>query len=367
MHTLTLKPGLRRLALAVFGDETDDPIGEWELALEQFDQSTSQFPNALFQRVRDLLAEAGIGSPDLIAVRGLFGGERFPEPVVASEMVLADLELLAPQAPLHVPRLIELVKAARHAFPAAVVLVVFETSFFVRLPERERRYGLDPEMMDSESLRRYGFHGVFHEAACKDAARHIRLSEPRVLSICLEPRPELAACLGRWPVMVTGGSTPIEGLPGETSCGDLDPSVVLKLAHDTRWGPEMTGSLLTRESGIHGLVGRRITLAELLHSNGGQLQLAKDVFLYSLLRACGAGMAGMGGLDAIVYSGRYAASGTALHAWLNERLRPVLRGEVPCLIHTRSLAQHLRDIAHVTAREARQASFSAEGGIRSAV
>ncbi len=85
--------------------------------------------------------------------------------------------------------------------------------------------------------------------------------------------------------MVTGGSTPAEGLPGERSCGDLDPSVVLKLADDGDWGPEGTSHLLTCESGLRGLAGRDVSLAEALESPDGELQLARDVFLHCLLRA----------------------------------------------------------------------------------
>jgi len=39
----------------------------------------------------------------------------------------------------------------------------------------------------------------------------------RILSICLDAQPEIAAVLGRRPITVTGGATPLEGLPGETT------------------------------------------------------------------------------------------------------------------------------------------------------
>ena len=260
------------------------------------------------------------------------------------------------------PSLIELVQALRREFVNTPVALVFETSFFVGLPERERWYGLDPELMRIPgALRRFGFHGVFHDAACLEAIRCLGSPRPRILSVCLEPRPELAACLGRRPLVVTGGNTPIEGLPGETTCGDLDPSVVLKLAHDTLWGPEETSRLLTSQSGLLGLTGRATSLAELLDStdesrdnSDDPLQLARDLFEHCLLRACGAGIAALGGLDAIVYSGRYATSGSSLHAWLGPRLTHVTRCDTPHLIHTRTLCQHVRDIVRVMAWEDRR-------------
>ncbi len=353
MQILTLTSTLRRLAISAFRDGTDEPVlqqqlrGSRDVFLFDFEE-TAPGP---FSSISSTLASTGMLPLDIIAMRGLYGGNRFSQPVLASESVLADLMTLAPQAPLHVPHMVRLAKAARSAFPQTPVALVFETAFFVPLPERERRYGVDPELAGSQPLRRFGFHGIFHEAACRDAARSLEVPEPRILSICLEPRPELAACHGRQPVMVTGGSTPMEGLPGETSCGDLDPSVVLKLADDSRWGPEGTSHLLTRESGLSGLAGRSVTLAEVLQSTHGDLQLARDVFLYCVLRACGAGIAALGGLDAIVYSGRYASSAAPLHNWLNGRLRETLRRDTPSLIHSRTLPQHLRDIAYVLARE----------------
>jgi acetate kinase len=351
MQILTLNSTLRSLAFTAFRNGTGAPVLHRQLkgseGVFDFDAAGSD----PFSSISCTLENAGMLPLDVIAVRGLYGGDRFTRPVFASEPVLADLTALAPQAPLHVPHLVQLVKAARRAFPQTPVALVFETAFFVPLPERERRYGVDPELIESRSLRRFGFHGIFHEAACLDAARKLRSPEPRILSICLEPRPELAACRGRLPVMVTGGSTPVEGLPGETSCGDLDPSVVLKLADDRRWGPEGTSRLLTCDSGLRGLAGRDVSLAEVLQCSDGDLQLARDVFLNCLLRACGAGIAALGGLDAIVYTGRYANSAPVLHDWLNGHLSETIQRDTTCLIHSHTLPQHLRDIAYVMVRE----------------
>jgi len=351
MHILTLQPTLRSLAFAAFTEGSDQPAVESRLTLNQFDRSTHLFPPDVFARMNETLRRAELPPPTVIGVRALYGGDRFATPVFASDDVLAELETLAPQAPLHVPSLVELTRSACDTYRTAPVALAFETAFFVNLPQREQWYGLDPELMASQAVRRFGYHGLFHEAACRAAARHRRLSAPRVLSLCLEPRPELAACQGRRPVMVTGGNTPVEGLPGETTCGDLDPSVVLKLAHDTHWGPEETSRILTSESGLRGLLGRAVTLAEVLGSTDASLQLARDLFLHCVLRACGAGIAALGGVDAIVYSGRYAASGAAVHAWLGPRLARATRCDIPHLIHARTLSQHVCDVTRVLVLE----------------
>ena len=71
--------------------------------------------------------------------------------------------------------------------------------------------------------------------------------------------------------MVTSGATPLEGLPGHTTCGELDPSIVLTLADKLHWGPEQINGVLTMESGLLGLTGSPMTMASLLEDGGWQM------------------------------------------------------------------------------------------------
>ena len=91
---------------------------------------------------------------------------------------------------------------------------------------REKLVALDFELIQKMGIRHYGFNGTLHQAACADASFKRRLagltSMPRIVSVCLESRPEVAAVIGRRPLMVTSGTTPLEGIPGSTTCGDLD-------------------------------------------------------------------------------------------------------------------------------------------------
>ena len=203
-------------------------------------------------------------------------------------------------------------------------MLAFETAFFVNLSEREHRYAVNPKLTKDSNLRRFGYHGLWHDAACRQVARKRRdlgLDAPaRVLSICLEARPEVAAILGSKPLLVTSGSTPLEGLPGQTTCGELDPGIVLILAQKMGWGPEQINDVLTRQSGWLGLVGKNVTLAEMFHSPRPECALAKEIMRYRLLQVCGAGLAALGGVDTVVFSGRESDLGVELGLWLKEKL-----------------------------------------------
>jgi acetate kinase len=279
----------------------------------------------------DLLQRAGetcgINPRDdlAIALRGTFGGAAFRRPTLATDETTALLRDLAPQAPLHVPPLIGMAAACHEVFPSTPLVMAFETAFFAALPPREHSYGLDPALMQKWPMRRYGYHGILHEAACAHLNRSQRgdgleAASRRILSICLEPKPEIAAVIGRRPVMVTSGATPLEGLPGQTSCGELDPSIVLALAETRRVGPEQMNDVLTRQSGLLGLTGKHVSLEQVLASPEPEMRQAAQLMRYRILQSCGAGMAATGGVDGIVFSGRYAHLGETLGPWLAQRL-----------------------------------------------
>ena len=209
-------------------------------------------------------------------------------------------------------------------FPNTPAVLLFETAFFAELPRRESAYGIDQELSETLGLRRYGYYGLLHEAACEYAAREHRSRRPRstgrALSICLEAHPEVAAVIGRRPLMCTSGATPLEGIPGHSSCGELDPSIALMLARKLKWGPEQINTVLTQQSGLMGLVGRPVMLDDVLAAEAGDLEPAKNLLQNRILMACGAGMAAMGGVDDIVFSGRFASAGLTLGPWLRDRL-----------------------------------------------
>lgn len=327
MNTLVLNPSRRHLDFTCFPAGRESDAHRFRLDLDHDPGAMA----GLFQEVRRLwFTFGGSTAPRIIGVRAIFGGGLFRKPALLAPETLDAVRRLSAEAPLHIPLLVRYLEECARTFPGVPVALLFETAFFADLPLRERLYGLEAGVMRALGLRRYGFHGLFHEAAVLEFAREPGRPGPlRMLSVCLEPKPEVAAVLGRRPVMVTGGSTPMEGLPGHTSCGELDPSIALKLAGSSGAGVEGADRLLARESGLMGLVGRPVTLEEIFRDGQSDVGLARQVMEYRLLRAAGAGVAAMGGLDGIVFSGRFARLADTLGPWLKARLTFRAAGPVP--------------------------------------
>jgi acetate kinase len=284
-------------------------------------------------------SSVGPEPPMAIGLRVVLGSPRFRGPTLATPSVLSELDQLVQKAPLHLPAALALARALGESLPESPLVLVFETAFFSRLPVREQTYGLDSGLAGSLELRRSGYHGIYHRAACSELVRRLAaqggLQTPRMLSICLEPRPELASVSYDVPLTVTSGTTPLEGLPGDSSAGEADPAIVLTLAQEGGLGPEAIDHLLTRESGLTGLCGRPTTLPEIVSARDEAARHALAVFQHRLLVAAGAGVAALGGLDGIVFSGRYAHTGAHFGPFLRDRLErlPGLSGRgLPWLI-----------------------------------
>lgn len=260
-------------------------------------------------------------APDLVALRAPYGGMSFRSPVLATAAAEEELVRLVPGDPLHLPEVTEMIELARRRYRDAPTVLVFETAYFTALPEAEATYGIEPSIAGALWLRRFGYHGIFHQAASASAWREAERSR-RILSLCLEPQPEVAGVLDGRPLMVTGGATPLEGLPGERSCGEIDPSIILSLSEEEGRGPEEIDQLLSRGSGLSAIAGRDVSLGEVLGSADPRLSAARDHLDYRILLAAGAAKALLGGIDTIVVSGRYARSGAELAARVVRRLAP---------------------------------------------
>jgi len=324
MNILVLDPGKRALAYTYFSTARPEPlvaatINEYRGAGPDETSSGEAVHEILFACTHEASEPV-----DAVALRVAFGGTHFSGPTLVSAPVVHALKELVRDAPMHLPLVLTLIRACQAQLPGVPIVLAFDTAFSVGLPPREYVYALDAELTGKLAARRYAFQGPFHAAACRKATARCQQRRadpaPGIVSLCLDNRPEVAAALGTRPVMVTGGITPLEGLPGRTTCGELDPSIVLTISKEMGWGPEQVNAVLTEESGLAGLAGQPTTLADVFGSDDPALQLARHVMEYRILQACGAAMAGLGSIEALVFSGRYAAVGKVLGPWLASRL-----------------------------------------------
>ena len=320
MNSLVLIPGKAGLRYSRVSFDTNG-LCESDPAIEEDLRGTT----SSMDNIQAVLAATHDHRPiDVLTIRTVFGGRDFSSPIIVDEKNQSQLFRLGSQSPMSVANTSSLIVETRRTFPTIPIALAFETSFFVDLPPRENTYALP--ITAGLPVRRWGYHGLFHDAATNQLAQTLGCKQrpARMLSICLDSQPEMAAVLGHTPLTVTSGNTPMEGLPGEFNCGEIDPSIALALACNPALGPERANLLLTRKSGFLGMLGRPATLGDVLTEKRARIARVREHLLYHMALAAGTSLAALEGLDGVVFSGRYADHADKVASYLMPRLERTL-------------------------------------------
>lgn len=274
--------------------------------LERLDETGHE---RALSEVHRRLSEAGLAPGDVRAVghRVVHGGDRYTEPVLVDDDVLAAVDDLARLVPLHNPPAAAAIRLAADLFPAAAQVAVFDTGWFADLPPAAATYALDAGLAARTGIRRYGMHGISHEYVAGAAASFLD-RDPRELALVvlhLGSGASAAAVSAGRPVDVSMGMTPLEGLVMGTRAGDLDPGVLLHLLTEERMSAPELVDLLHHRAGLQGLAGVHDFRDLLAAVDRGDpaADLAYDVYCHRLRKYVGAYLAVLGGADAVVFTG----------------------------------------------------------------
>src|SRR5512146_1352514 len=242
--------------------------------------------------------------------RVVHGGELFQQSALIDDQVLKDIENCIDLAPLHNPKNLDGIRAARELFGKGIPQVaVFDTSFHHSIPEQAYLYAVPYHFYRRHRIRRYGFHGTSHRyvAFRYRALRRLTREQTNIITLHLGNGCSAAAIKAGQSVDTSMGMTPLEGLVMGTRSGDLDPAIVNVIARKEGLSASEVDTLLNTQSGLLGISGltndMRELQAELKEHDDRRVRLAVEIFCYRARKYIGAYLAAMGGADAIVFTG----------------------------------------------------------------
>jgi acetate kinase len=253
------------------------------------------------------------------------GGEAFYASTLVDAAVLAQIESLKSLAPLHNPANALGIREATRLLPGLPQVAVFDTAFHHSLAPEAYLYGVPYELYEQHALRRYGFHGTSHGFVALGAAE--RLGRPletlQLVTAHLGNGSSTCAIRHGKSVDTSMGLTPLEGLMMGTRSGDIDPNVFEFLAEHTGSTIAQTTDLLTRKSGLLGVSGVSNDMRSVLESAGQgheRARLAVALFCRRLAKSILAMCAGLGQLDALVFTGGIGENAARVRELTLERL-----------------------------------------------
>ena len=266
--------------------------------------------------VLEALADKDIGvvksmdEIDAVGHRVLHGGEKFSEPVVINDNVLATIEECVPLGPLHNPANLMGIRGCMEVMPGVPMVAVFDTAWGQTMPKEAFIYALPYDAYTKYQIRRYGFHGTSHRyvtgrAVEKLVATGMKKEDTRVITCHLGNGSSVSAARGGKCIDTSMGLTPLEGLPMGTRCGDIDPAIVPFIMQRTGMTPAEMDAYMNKKSGMLGLSGVSSDFRDLeaaAKEGNERAELALKTFAYKVKKYIGAYSAALGGVDAIVFT-----------------------------------------------------------------
>ena len=273
-----------------------------------------------------IFAEQGpdLDEANIVAVghRVVQGGHYFSGPALVDDDVVAKIEELVPLGPLHNPAHLKGIEVARRLLPDVPHVTVFDTAFFQNLPEEAARYGLNREIADKYSIRRYGAHGTSHHFVSGEVSALLGRDDLKQIVLHLGNGASASAVVAGRAVETSMGLTPLEGLVMGGRTGDIDPAAVFHLARVAKMSIDEIDRLFNRESGMKGLAGDNDMREVWKRIDAGEQEArdAMDIYLHRLVKYVGAYTAVMGGLDVLTFTAGIGENDSRVRAELCGRL-----------------------------------------------
>ena len=231
------------------------------------------------------------------------GGVHYQRPTLVTPSVMRDLRELAPLAPRQQPYSIAAILAIGERLGAPQV-ACFDTSFHGGRPGVATLIPL-PASVRRSGVHRYGFHGLAYQYVATMLPRIApEAAAGRVIVVYLDGEASLCALKAGNSVDTTVGFSTLDGLCTGTRPGSVDPGVLLHLLQSLGLSAADVETMLYEQSGLLGLSGLSGDVRELLASDAPAARQAVDYFVYRAAKEIGALAAVLGGVDALVFTGK---------------------------------------------------------------
>jgi acetate kinase len=252
--------------------------------------------------ISDMSEISGVGH------RVLHGGEKFYEPSIINDKVMAAIRECIPLGPLHNPANIMGIEGCEAVMPETPMVAIFDTGFHQTMPDYEYMYPLPYEAYEKYAIRKYGFHGTSHKFVTQRAAEILGrpVEELKLISCHLGNGASICAVKYGKCIDTSMGLTPLDGLEMGTRCGTLDPAAVTFLMQKEGMTASDMDTYLNKKSGLLRVSGESSDMRDLrLAASKGskRANLAIDIFCYRVKMFIGSYFAAMNGADAIIFTG----------------------------------------------------------------
>ncbi len=261
-------------------------------------------------------AEVGcIASMDEIQAIGhrvVHGGSYFSKSILATDDVIAKLELCKAYAPLHTVAHLMGIKGCLSIMPGKPQVLVFDTAFHQTMAPEAYMYALPYEYYQKYGVRRYGAHGTSHRFVSAEMAKILGkpIEETKIVTCHIGNGSSISAVKGGKVIDTSMGFTPLAGVEMGTRCGDIDPAIVPFIMEKENLSTDEVNDMMNKKSGFLGISGFSSDSRDLEDAIAAgpsnpkyeRANLAVNILTHHIKKFIGAYASIMNGLDAVVFT-----------------------------------------------------------------
>ncbi|KAJ7116450.1 Acetokinase family-domain-containing protein [Mycena epipterygia] len=278
--------------------------------------------------------EANIGEISNVCHRVVHGGD-YTDPVVINDEAYGHIERLSDLAPLHNGASLAVIKTCLSRLPNAKSIAFFDTAFHRSIPPHISSYPIDQKIAKERGLKKYGFHGLSYSFILRSVSHFLQKPAASLNLIVLHLGSGASACCIQHgqSLDTSMGLTPVNGLPGATRSGAIDPSLIFhytnkagRMSHDEGSAVHLhvtqAEHILNTEAGWKALTGTTDfgAITE-RRAEDPAARLAFELFTDRVLNYVGSYHLKLGGVvDALLFSGGIGERSKELRALIGERI-----------------------------------------------
>ena len=273
-----------------------------------------------------LAKEKGIISDFLdiskVVVRVVAPGTFFQKHSEINSEYVKKLKASQSVAPLHIPHLLREVEVIKKLLPKAQIIAASDSAFHSTIPDYIRKYSLPDSDTNKHDIYRFGYHGLSVSSVIGRIHAVTGMCSKRTIVCHIGSGVSITAVKDEKSFDTSMGYSPGSGLIMGSRAGDLDTGALLNLMQAKNLKPIDAQTYIQTHGGLFGLSGivdLRLLLEKRIHGDPVATRAIAS-FVYQIQKTIGGYVAGLGGVDLLVFTATASERSSTLRTLITKDL-----------------------------------------------
>ena len=254
--------------------------------------------------IKTELPDFSVNKVKVVCLRIVAPSSYFQQVHYITPDVVGRLESLFSVAPLHISATLSEYVLLKKIFSNTKFVGVSDSQALSNKPDYAMYYGIKSSDSEKFDIKRFGYHGLSLQSVINTLQSYDKMAQ-RIVICHLGGGASIAGVNKGKIIDSTMGFSPLEGILMASRSGSIDILAYEQLKKSLKFSKEQMFEYLNNQGGLLGVSQCSSDIRELLkvESSNQKAKLALNMYVYKIRQAIGAMASGMGGVDALIFTG----------------------------------------------------------------